>query len=51
MVDELHLHVAPLLLGSGVALFGGALLGRTALEIQDVVASEEVTHVSYRVGR
>jgi dihydrofolate reductase len=48
LVDELHLHVAPVLLGEGMRLFES--LPRTVeLEIADVVRSPHVTHLRYRV--
>jgi dihydrofolate reductase len=52
LVDELHLHVAPVLLGSGVRLFerhAGA--DPPEVELTRVVESPAVTHVSYRVLR
>lgn len=50
VVDELHVHIAPLLMGEGVRLFDG---GRDlpALEIMTVRPSSQVTHLSYRVLR
>jgi dihydrofolate reductase len=50
LVDELHLHVAPLLLGGGVRLFDG-LDNEVAFEILDVVESPAVTHLRYRVRK
>jgi dihydrofolate reductase len=50
-LDELHLHIAPLLLGGGVRLFGEPGAGATSLERIRVVESPAVTHVSYRVVR
>ena len=47
LVDELRLHLAPVLLGSGTRLFKGLVdveLGRT-----EVVGSPAVTHLTYRV--
>jgi dihydrofolate reductase len=49
VVDELHLHIAPLLLGKGVKLFDGPLPERSELEVAQVVDSPGVTHVSYRI--
>jgi dihydrofolate reductase len=46
LVDEIQLHLAPIFLGSGVRLFDG--LGPRALEITGVVASPEVTHLTFR---
>jgi dihydrofolate reductase len=48
LVDHLRLHIAPLLLGSGTALFDGIGL---ELERLDTVDTPEATHVTYRVGR
>jgi dihydrofolate reductase len=46
LVDEIQLHLAPTFLGSGVRLFDG--LDPRALEITSVVASPEVTHLTFR---
>ena len=46
LVDEVLLHVAPILLGGGERLFEDAGTGK--LEIAEVVASPEVTHLRYR---
>ena len=49
LVDELHVHVAPLILGAGTRLFGDdALLarGRTT-----VVATEAAPHLTFRIAR
>ena len=48
-IDELHLHLAPVLLGSGERLFED--LRGLALEPTRVVASPVATHITYRVGR
>jgi dihydrofolate reductase len=47
LLDELQVHVAPVLLGGGVRLFDGGEQAR--LEIMRVVDSPAVTHVKYRV--
>jgi dihydrofolate reductase len=47
LVDRLRLHVAPLLLGSGTALFDGA---GAELERLETVDTPDATHVTYRVG-
>lgn len=49
LLDELHLHVVPVLLGGGKRLLDNA--GDPKLEPVDVVASPAVTHVKYRVVR
>jgi dihydrofolate reductase len=46
-LDELYLHIVPVLLGSGERLLEGA--GDPALEPVEVVASAAVTHVRYRI--
>ncbi|MEU5726502.1 dihydrofolate reductase family protein [Micromonospora sp. NPDC047738] len=48
LVDHLRLHVVPLLLGSGTALFDGA---GPELDHLDTVDTPGATHVTYRVGR
>jgi dihydrofolate reductase len=45
-IDELQIHLVPLLLGDGVRLFGGE---RPELELARVVTSPAVTHLRYRV--
>jgi dihydrofolate reductase len=48
LVDELTLHVVPVLLGGGVRLF--ERLEGLELEPAAVVGSPEVTHLTYRLG-
>jgi dihydrofolate reductase len=47
LVDRLRLHIAPLLLGSGTALFDG--LPGPGLERLDTLDTPQATHVTYRV--
>jgi dihydrofolate reductase len=49
LLDELHVHVAPLLLGDGVRLFDGSATPR--LELMGATESPLVTHLRYRVVR
>jgi dihydrofolate reductase len=49
LLDELQLHIAPVLLGAGERLLED--VGDPLLEPIEVVASPAATHVKYRVGR
>lgn len=49
LLDEIMLHVAPVLLGGGVRLFGDLGSGDAALELADVIESPHVAHIRYRV--
>jgi dihydrofolate reductase len=51
LLDEIQLHVAPVLLGGGVRLFEGIGPGEAKLETMEVVESPAVTHIRYRVSR
>jgi dihydrofolate reductase len=48
LVDQLHLHVAPVLLGKGMRLFEG-LSDAVELETVGVAESPHATHIRYRV--
>ena len=50
VVDELTIHLAPILLGRGVPLFERLLAERLALSIADVEGSPLVTHLTYRLA-
>ncbi|WP_323101957.1 dihydrofolate reductase family protein [Intrasporangium sp. YIM S08009] len=50
LVDELSLHVAPLLFGSGTAMFKGLDVGQVRLELLECVGTPETVHLRYRVA-
>ncbi|MBC6450917.1 dihydrofolate reductase family protein [Actinokineospora xionganensis] len=50
LLDEVRLHMVPVVLGGGVRLFGDAP-EQVGLEISRVVPGDGVTHLSYRVTR
>ncbi|HYP48742.1 MAG TPA: dihydrofolate reductase family protein [Thermoleophilaceae bacterium] len=49
LLDELHLHIAPTILGSGERLLED--VGDPTLEPIEVVASPAATHIKYRITR
>jgi dihydrofolate reductase len=49
LLEEMHIHVAPMLLGGGVSLFGELGADAPSLELTKVVESPLVTHLSYEV--
>jgi dihydrofolate reductase len=50
LVDELQLHVAPVLLGGGTRLFEGLGAERPRLELAAVRESPYVSHLRYRIS-
>jgi dihydrofolate reductase len=48
LLDELYLHIVPIVLGAGERLLED--VGDPVLEPVKVVASPAVTHIKYRVG-
>ena len=51
LIDELHVHVVPVILGSGARLFENLEGSELRLEATRVVEAPGVTHLSYRVLR
>jgi len=51
LLDELQLHLVQLLLGGGTSLFGGVDPASLSLERTQVVDSDGVTHLTFRVER
>jgi dihydrofolate reductase len=48
LVDQLHLHLAPMVLGEGTPLFHG--VGRIEMRQTDVQVSPHATHLTYELG-
>jgi dihydrofolate reductase len=48
LLDELEIHLIPVVLGDGRRLFGA---GRVELELRRVLHAPGVTHLRYRVAR
>jgi dihydrofolate reductase len=49
LVDEFHVHVAPILLGDGVRLFDNLGSAAPKVEMTRAIESPGVTHLTYRV--
>jgi dihydrofolate reductase len=49
LIDEIQIHVAPVLLGDGVSLFGRLEIAAIGLETRRVIASPSVTHMRFTV--
>jgi len=50
LIDEMQIHIAPVLLGGGVRLFNGELRGPRDLRITRSIESPGVTHVRYEAA-
>lgn len=48
LLDEIHVHVVPVILGGGPRLFDAPGLEKVELEPVDVLASPRSTHIRYR---
>lgn len=51
LLDELQIHVIPVLLGDGIRLFDDGGTKPIELERRGVIESDEVTHLRYSVAR
>ena len=49
MIDEISIHLAPVLFGSGTRLFEGLEGGQISLEILEVIQTAEAIHMRFRV--
>jgi dihydrofolate reductase len=49
LIDEIDLHIVPMILGGGARLFEGLGDRRPRLELVRTIGAPEVTHVKYRV--
>ena len=49
LVDEIHVDVAPILLGGGVSLFDQLGIGPINLECIRAIQAPNVTHLGFRV--
>ncbi len=51
LLDEVQVHIVPVLLGTGIRLFDRIDAGKVELESVRVIESPTVTHVKYRIVR
>jgi riboflavin biosynthesis pyrimidine reductase len=51
LIDEIVVHLAPLLLGDGVRLYGGPGMAQVELERAALAESGQVTGLRFRVAR
>jgi dihydrofolate reductase len=51
LLDELHIHIAPLLLGEGTKLFDDTQISLTMLEVVSNIQTPAATHLQYKVVR
>jgi dihydrofolate reductase len=51
LIDEFTVHIAPLILGSGIRLFDGIDRNKYEVEIQEIIPSDVVTHLKYKLKK
>jgi len=51
VIDEISVHLVPVLFGSGTPLFGEGVDDHVTLEFVSVGQSDHATHLRYRVAR
>jgi len=51
LLDEIHIDLVPVLLGSGVRLFDNLGDGRVELERTEIIEAPDVTHMTFRIIR
>jgi dihydrofolate reductase len=49
LVDEIMIHLAPVLIGNGIRLFDNLQIGDTELERTELVATGELTSLRFRI--
>ena len=49
LLDEISIHLVPILLGSGTRMFEDVHKGHVQMEIVDTVATPSATHLRYRI--
>jgi len=50
LVDEIQLHVVPVLFGSGTPMFDDLHVGHVQLEMIDILPTPAATHLRYRIA-
>jgi dihydrofolate reductase len=51
LIDEFFIHIAPVFLGSGIRLFEGIDKNKYEVQIAEVIPSDSVTHLRYRLTK
>jgi len=51
LVDEFFIHIAPVFLGSGIRLFDGIDKDKYDVQIVEIIPSDLVTHMQYKLTR